>query len=144
MNPRRSSSKALEGPNNMPKKFREWNKDNAMAGASTYKGPWKHIPNNLEFARKQPKAKDEFEKINRRSLEALAFLILHPGVIKFWALNPNTMEAYKLQWNGGSLKSLRIKYDSKVFEATSYKDYNLVNVGLLLVELDMIKAYKKN
>jgi hypothetical protein len=103
-----------------------------------------NVPNDIDFARKQPKAKDEFEKKNERSLEALACSISHPSMIKFWALNPNTMDAYMLWWNGGSLKYFWTNYDSKVSEATNYEDYHLVNVGLLPCEIDKIKAYRKN
>jgi hypothetical protein len=88
-----------------------------------------NFPSDIDFVGKQPKAKAEFEKRNEWSLEALACPISHSCMIKFWALNPNTTEAYMLWWNGGSLKSFRTNYDSKVFEATSYKDYYLVNVG---------------
>jgi hypothetical protein len=49
-----------------------------------------NVPSDIDFARKLPKAKDEFEQRNERSLEALACPILHASVIKFWALHPNT------------------------------------------------------
>jgi hypothetical protein len=45
-----------------------------------------------------------------------------------------------LWWNDGSLKNFWTKYDSKVFEAISYEEYHLVDVGLVLAELDRIKA----
>jgi hypothetical protein len=67
-----------------------------------------NVPSNIDFARKQPKAKDEFENKNERSLEAPACPILHASMIKFWALYSNTMEAYTLWWNGGSLKSFGV------------------------------------
>jgi hypothetical protein len=70
--------------------------------------------------------------------------MLHEGMIKFWALHPNTMETYMLWWNGGSLKSFWTKYDSKVSKAISYDEYHLVNVGLQPFELDRIKTYRKN
>jgi hypothetical protein len=54
------------------------------------------VPNDIDFAGKLPKAKDDFAQKNEWSLEALAYPILHAGVIKFWALYPNTMEAYTL------------------------------------------------
>jgi hypothetical protein len=103
-----------------------------------------NVPSNIDFVGKQPKAKDEFEKKNEQSLEALACPISHVGVIKFWALNSNTIEAYTLWWNGRSLKSFWTSYDSKVSEATNYKDYHLVNAGLLPIDVDSIKAYQKN
>ena len=61
------------------------------------------VPSNIDFARKLPKAKVDFAQKNEWSLEALACPILHAGVIKFWALHPNTIEAYTLWWNGGFL-----------------------------------------
>jgi hypothetical protein len=38
-------------------------------------------------------------------VEALACAIEHYGVIKFWAVNSQTMEAYTLWWNGGFVRS---------------------------------------
>jgi hypothetical protein len=104
-----------------------------------------NIPSDIDFSGKMPKATDDFAQRDERSLEALACPVSHAGVIKFWALNPNTMEAYTLWWNGGSLLSFWTKYNSKVSEATSYKDYHLVNAaGLLLCDVDRMKAYWKN
>jgi hypothetical protein len=54
------------------------------------------IPSDTDFARKLPKAKGDFVQKNERSLEALACPILYAGLIKFWTLHPNTIEAYKL------------------------------------------------
>jgi hypothetical protein len=54
------------------------------------------------------------------------------------------MKTYTLWWNGGSLKSFWINYNSKVSEATSYEDYHLVNASLLPVDVDKVKAYRKN
>jgi hypothetical protein len=54
-----------------------------------------NIPSDIDFARKMPKANDYFAQRDERSLEALACPISH-AVIKFWALHPNTMEAYTL------------------------------------------------
>jgi hypothetical protein len=42
------------------------------------------------------------------------------------------------------LKSFWTNYNSKVSEATSYKDYHLVNAGLLPDDIDKVKAYRKN
>ena len=55
-----------------------------------------NIPNNIGFAGKLPKANEDFDQRKERSMEALAYLVSHVGVIKFWALHPNTMEAYTL------------------------------------------------
>jgi hypothetical protein len=103
-----------------------------------------NIPSNVDFAGKLPKANDDFDQRTERSLEALAYPISHTEVIKFCILHPNTMEAYMLWWNGGSLHSFWTKYNSKVSEATSYEDYHLVNAGLQPCEVDRVKAYRKN
>jgi hypothetical protein len=63
-----------------------------------------NIPSDIDFAGKMLKANDDFAQRDEQSLEALACPISHAGVIKFWALHPNTMEAYTLWWNGGSLQ----------------------------------------
>jgi hypothetical protein len=42
-----------------------------------------NIPSDIDFAGKKSKAQDEYEKRKERSLEALAYSILHLGVIKF-------------------------------------------------------------
>jgi hypothetical protein len=81
-----------------------------------------NIPSDIDFAGKLPKANDDFAQRNEWPLEALACPISHAGVIKFWALHPNTMEAYMLWWNGGSLHSFWTKYNSKVSEAINYED----------------------
>jgi hypothetical protein len=100
-----------------------------------------NILSNIDFGGKMPKANDDFAQRDERSLEALACPISHAGVIKVWALHPNTMEAYTLWWNGGFLHSFWTKYNSKVSEATSYEDYHLVNVvGLLSGDVDRVKA----
>jgi hypothetical protein len=62
-----------------------------------------NVPSDKDFTEKLPKAKHEFKQRNEQSLEALACPISHVGVIKFWALHPNTIEAYSLWWNGSSL-----------------------------------------
>jgi hypothetical protein len=85
-----------------------------------------NIPSDIDFAGKLPKANEDFDQRKERSMEALAYPVSHAVVIKFWALHPNTMEAYTLWWNGGFLHSFWTKYNSKVSEATSYKDYHLV------------------
>jgi serine/threonine protein kinase len=104
-----------------------------------------NIPSDIDFAGKLPKANEDFDQMKERSMETLACPVSHVGVIKFWALHPNTMEAYMLWWNGGSLHSFWTKYNSTVSEATSYEDYHLMNAtGLLLDDVDRVKAYRKN
>jgi hypothetical protein len=103
-----------------------------------------NIPSDIDFAGKLPKATDDFAQRDERSLEALACLVSHAGVNKFWALHSYTMEAYTLWWNGSSLHSFWTKYNSKVSEATSYEDYHLVNASVQPCEVDKMKAYRKN
>ena len=53
------------------------------------------VPSNIDFTRKLPKASKEFDKMNERSLEALACPIWHAGMTKFWALHPKTIGPWK-------------------------------------------------
>jgi hypothetical protein len=64
-----------------------------------------NIPSDIGFVGKLLKANDDFDQRKERLMEALACPISHAGVIKFWVLHPNTMEAYTLWWIGGSLHS---------------------------------------
>jgi hypothetical protein len=41
-----------------------------------------NVPSNIDFAGKKSKAKDEFEKKNEQSLDALACSISHPSMNK--------------------------------------------------------------
>jgi hypothetical protein len=59
----------------------------------------------VAFAGKMSKAMNEVDKRVERAKEALACPIEHPGLMKFWAINSVTMEAYTLWWNGGSVRS---------------------------------------
>jgi hypothetical protein len=104
-----------------------------------------NIPSDIDFVGKLPKANNDFDQRKEWLMEALTCPISHASMIKFWALHPNTMEAYTLWWNGGSLHSFWAKYNSKVSEATSYEDYHLVNAaGLVPDNVGMVKAYRKN
>ena len=47
-----------------------------------------NIPSDIDFAGKMPKANNDLDQRKERSMEALACSILHPSVIKFWALHP--------------------------------------------------------
>jgi hypothetical protein len=55
-----------------------------------------NILSDIDFAGKLPKANKDFDQRNERSIEALACPVSYAGVIKFWVLHPNTMEAYTL------------------------------------------------
>jgi hypothetical protein len=54
------------------------------------------IPTIVDFAGKMSKAVNEVDKQVERAKEAMACPIEHPGLIKFWAINSVTMEAYIL------------------------------------------------
>jgi hypothetical protein len=64
-----------------------------------------NIPTIDDFATKISKAAKDKDKQVEWGLEALACLIEHPRLIKFWAVNSQTMEAYTLWWNGGFVRS---------------------------------------
>jgi serine/threonine protein kinase len=64
-----------------------------------------NIPTIVDFAGKMSKAVKEVDKRVERAKEAMACPIEHPGLIKFWAINSVTMEAYTLWWNGKSVRS---------------------------------------
>jgi serine/threonine protein kinase len=72
-------------------------------------------------------------------VEALACPIEHVGLIKFWAMNSKTMEAYTLWWNGGSFRSF-MRINSKVSPAEDYEKI-LNHPTHTMQELEMIKAY---
>jgi len=59
-------------------------------------------------------------------VEALASLCKHPGVIKFLAIHIETMEAYTLWWNGGTLWEM-LDYNTKYSPITD--NYNLLWQG---------------
>jgi hypothetical protein len=55
-----------------------------------------NIPTVVDFVGKMSKATLEEAKRKERVVEAMACLIEHPGLIKFWAINSRTMEVYTL------------------------------------------------
>jgi hypothetical protein len=75
-----------------------------------------NIPTIVNFDVKMSKAASKKAKQVERSVEALACLIKHPRLIKFWVVNFQTMEVYTLWWNGKSLRNFWNTY-SKVSEA---------------------------
>lgn len=101
-----------------------------------------NIPEVIDFAGKMSKAASNMAKREERAIEALACPIEHPGLIKFWAVHPKTMEAYTLWWNGGSFKSFKI-IDDKVGPGEDLQ-YILNNPAHTMQELEMIKAYRSN
>ena len=64
----------------------------------------------IEFAGKTMKVEKNKENQLQRSVEALAYPVDHPGVIKLLYLNTTTYESYSMWWNGGSLMNM-IAYD---------------------------------
>jgi hypothetical protein len=101
-----------------------------------------NIPTIIDFAGKKSKATSEGAKRKERAVEALACPIEHVGLIKFWAMNSKTMEAYTLWWNGRSFRSF-MRINSKVSPAKDYE--NILNhPAPMMQELEMIKAYRTN
>ena len=100
------------------------------------------IPIHIEFAGKLSKAKSEREKREQRSIEALVCPVQHPGVIKFWAIHADSMEAYTLWWNGDCLRNF-LKLNSRVSEATSYTEV-LKCQHISVEEGERIVAFRKN
>jgi serine/threonine protein kinase len=99
-----------------------------------------NISTVIDFAGKKSKAKSEGAKRKERAVEALACRIEHVGLIKFWAVNSKTMEAYTLWWNDGSFRSF-MRINSKVSLAEDYE--NILNhPAHTMHELEMIKAYR--
>jgi serine/threonine protein kinase len=97
---------------------------------------------HIEFVGKLPTAKTEKEKREQRSLEAMICPVAHPGVIKFWALHPQTMEAYTLWWNGQNLSKFW-HINSKASEAASESSIRS-NPAIAAEDTWRIIAYRKN
>ena len=98
------------------------------------------IPPWIEFAGKTMKAKDNLENREKRSVEALACPIDHPGIIKLLYLNRNTYESYCLWWNGGSLKNMR-SYDKSI--ADVHESEILRSPGLDYAARKRLITYRK-
>jgi prephenate dehydrogenase len=80
-----------------------------------------NIPTVIDFSGKMSKATSEQAKRKECAVVALACPIEHARLIKFWAVNSRTMEAYTLWWDGGSFKSFW-RINSKVSPALDYED----------------------
>jgi hypothetical protein len=65
-------------------------------------------PTIVDFAGKMSKATLEKAKQVEQLVEALACSIEQLKVIKFWAINSQTMEVYTFWWNGRFVKSFGI------------------------------------
>ena len=78
------------------------------------------IPEWIEFAGKTMKAKNSLENRKERSIEALACLMDHHGIIKILYLNMRTYESYSMWWNGSSLKNMMV-YDHSITEVHESK-----------------------
>ena len=100
------------------------------------------IPIYIEFAGKMSTATTEREKREQRSIEALVCPVQHPGVIKFWAIRSNSMEAYTLWGNGDCVRNTH-KFKTLASEAMSYGE--IMKLKHLTMELcQRIVAYRKN
>jgi serine/threonine protein kinase len=73
-------------------------------------------------------------------VEALACLIENLRLIKFWAVNFQTMEAYTLWWNGGSMRSF-LNTNSKVSVAME-NQYILSMPHQTMPDLEKVHAYR--
>ena len=100
------------------------------------------IPIYVEFAGKMSTASSEREKGEQQSTEALVCPVQHPGVIKFWAIHSDTMEAYTLWWNGDCIRNA-CKFNDKASEATSYDEIMKFKY-LTMEECQRIVEYRKN
>ena len=99
------------------------------------------IPEWIEFAGKTMKAKNSLKNRKERSIEALACLVDHLGVIKIQYLNMRTYESYSMWWNGGSLKNMR-EYDHSIAEVHERKI--LCNPGLDYEAQKNLVEYQKH
>ena len=69
----------------------------------------------IEFAGKTMKFAKNLDNRKKRSVEALAYPIDHPGVIKLLYLNTRTYELYSMWWNRRPLMNM-IAYDKTIME----------------------------
>jgi Protein kinase domain len=99
------------------------------------------IPPWIEFAGKTMKAKNNLDNREKRSIEALACPVDHPGIIKLLYLNRNTYESYCLWWNGGSLKNMR-SYDKSIAEV--HETEILRSPGLDFLARKQLITYRKH
>jgi serine/threonine protein kinase len=82
------------------------------------------------------KVASEEAKQKEQVVEVMAGPIEYPKLIKFWAVNSQTMEAYTLWWNGGSVRSFW-KINSKVSPALE-NQYVYHHPNHTMQELEMI------
>jgi hypothetical protein len=99
-----------------------------------------NIHSIVDFARLKSKTASKKANQNKRSVKALACPIEHPGVIKFWAINSQRMEAYTLWWNGRSVKSFW-NINSKVSKAIEYQ-YILKKSHMTMQDIEKILAFR--
>jgi serine/threonine protein kinase len=99
-----------------------------------------NIPTVVDFVGKMSKVMSEEAKRKEQAVEAMAWLIEHPRLIKFWAVNSQTMEAYTLWWNGGCVRSFW-KINSEVSPALE-NQYIFHHPNHTMQELEMILAYR--
>lgn len=99
------------------------------------------IPLHMDFAGKTMKEGKNALNREKRSIEALACPVDHPGVIKIQYLDRRTYESYTLWWNGGSLASIW-RIDSKYDE--EHEDDILKTAGIDLEARLELCVYRKN
>jgi serine/threonine protein kinase len=99
-----------------------------------------NIHSIVDFARLKSKTASKKANQNKRSVKALACPIEHPGVIKFWTINSQRMEAYTLWWNGRSVKSFW-NINSKVSKAIEYQ-YILKKSHMTMQDIEKILAFR--
>ena len=104
---------------------------------------FEHVPSFVDFAGKTSKAKSIIERREERSIEALVCPVSHPGVVKFWGIHEDTMEAYTLWWNGETVQKFNSSVNSRVSEATEYSRV-LHHPHLPLETVQRITAYRLN
>jgi serine/threonine protein kinase len=83
------------------------------------------VPPYIALAGKMPKTKDLRDQRVEQSVEALVCPLNHAGLIKFFAINSETMEAYTLWWNGGHLGEL-LDLNKKVSPTCEWHEMHLI------------------
>lgn len=96
-----------------------------------------NLPDHILFAGKSPKGGNARENRIARSVEACVCPLTHPAIVKFWALNSKSMEAYTLWWNGGSLHDM-LTLDGKVRTTMEIEKIKAITT---LPEMDLNRIY---
>jgi hypothetical protein len=78
------------------------------------------IPSTIKLAMKTSKTYDKWKTCKQWSMEALAYPCKHPSVNRFLAIHIETMKAYTLWWNGGTLWEV-LDYNTKYSPITNIR-----------------------